>query len=146
MTGAAPAPDKGYWFKSAKFQIEPGEDKETNPGLYGRQLALWLKTRLETCGYAVEDVINEDWGRCLMCQRTPFLLWVGCGSVIEDSSTSSAEANPASTAPIWHCFVVAEVPFWRRFSKRVDSQPAVAKLHAAVGQILADEIEIALTL
>ncbi len=146
MTGAALAPGEGYWFKSSKFQVEPGEDEETNPGVYGRQLARWLKARLETRGYAVEDVINEDWGRCLICQRTPFLLWVGCGSVIEDWSTSSAEASPASTAHIWHCFVVAEVPFWRWFGKRVDSRPAVAKLHAAVGQILADEIEIALTL
>jgi len=146
MTGATSTEAEGYWFKSSKFQIEPGEDEETNPGLYGRQLALWLKARLEACGYAVEDVVNEDWGRCLMCQRTPFLLWVGCGSVIEDSHPSSAEASADSTTHIWHCFVAAEVPFWRWFGKRVDSQPAVAKLHAAVGQILAEEIEIALTL
>jgi hypothetical protein len=48
VTGAALAPEEGYWFKSSKFQVEPGEDEETNPGLYGRQLARWLKARLET--------------------------------------------------------------------------------------------------
>jgi hypothetical protein len=37
---------EGYWFKSSKFEIEPGEDEEINPGMYGRQLARWLKQRL----------------------------------------------------------------------------------------------------
>lgn len=31
--------NSGYWFKSTLFDIEPGEDKETNPGMYGRQFA-----------------------------------------------------------------------------------------------------------
>jgi hypothetical protein len=55
---------EGYWFKSSKFEIEPGEDEEINPGMYGRQLARWLKQRLTEKGYSVEDIINEDWGRC----------------------------------------------------------------------------------
>jgi hypothetical protein len=25
----------GYWFTSSRFQIEPGEDAEINPGCYG---------------------------------------------------------------------------------------------------------------
>jgi len=32
----------GYWFTSTKFEIEPGEDEEINPGIYGRQLARWF--------------------------------------------------------------------------------------------------------
>ena len=39
---------EGYWFKSSKFEIEPGEDDEINPLIFGRQLARWLKKRLET--------------------------------------------------------------------------------------------------
>ena len=53
---------EGYRFKSSKFEIEPGEDEEINPRMYGRQLARWLKQRLEEKGYSVEDIINEDWG------------------------------------------------------------------------------------
>ena len=71
----------GYWFTSTLFQIEPGEDAEINPGRYGRQLAIWLKGQLEHRGYSVEPIINEDWRRCLMCSRDPFMLWVGCGNV-----------------------------------------------------------------
>lgn len=37
----------GYWFKSTLFEIEPGEDGDINPGIYGRQLAVWLKDKLE---------------------------------------------------------------------------------------------------
>jgi hypothetical protein len=47
----------GYWFKSSKFEIEPGEDEEINPRRYGRQLSIWLKSRLEEIGYGVEDII-----------------------------------------------------------------------------------------
>jgi hypothetical protein len=72
---------KGYWFTSSLFEIEPGEDKETNPGCYGRQLAVWLRKQLQERGHTVEPIINEDWGRCLMCSRDPFLLWVGCGNM-----------------------------------------------------------------
>jgi hypothetical protein len=64
----------GYWFKSTLFEIEPGEDKEINPRMYGRQLSVWLKAQLELHGYFVEPIIKEDWGRCLMCSRQPFSL------------------------------------------------------------------------
>jgi hypothetical protein len=30
------------WFKSEKFEIEDGEEAETNPFCFGRQLAAWL--------------------------------------------------------------------------------------------------------
>lgn len=80
---------EGFWFKSSKFEIEPGEDEEINPRIYGRQLAIWLKARLEQTGYAVEEIINEDWGRCLMCARDPFMLWVGCGNVMDAGEVDS---------------------------------------------------------
>jgi hypothetical protein len=90
---------QGHWFRSTRFEIEPGEDDEINPGIYGKQLAEWLKARLEDHGYKVEPVINEDWGRCLMCSRKPFLLWVGCARACHallanrELSMSSAKAT-----------------------------------------------------
>jgi len=98
----------GYWFTSSLFQIEPGEDAEINPGCYGQQLAIWLKTQLEHRGYSVEPIINEDWGRCLMCSRDPFMLWVGCGNVADPEQ--SGTAYPGRPV-VWHCFVVAELPW-----------------------------------
>ena len=134
---------QGYWFKSSKFEIEPGEDDEINPGIYGRQLAAWLKSRLEDLGYEVEGVINEDWGRCLMCSRDPFMLWVGCANMTDLSIPVDAPP-PAKESITWHCFATAELFFWRKLFRRIDSDSAVAKLHADLGAILASEPAITL--
>lgn len=134
----------GYWFKSSKFEIESGEDNEINPRMYGRQLAIWLKSRLEQRGYSVEDIINEDWGRCLMCSRKPFMLGVGCGSAADYSAATPDTAPPLKENVVWHCFVTAEVFFWKRLFQKIDTAPALAKLHADLAQILASEPEITL--
>ena len=31
-----------FWFKTNLFDIEPNEDEETNPRIYGKQFAHWL--------------------------------------------------------------------------------------------------------
>lgn len=135
---------EGYWFKSSKFEIEPGEDEEINPRLYGRQLAVWLKARLEDCGYVVEDVIDEDWGRCLMCSREPFMLWVGCGSVTDYETAQPGDGPPEKEDVVWHCFATAEVSFWKRLFRKVETGPSVAKLYADLGRILRKEPEVTL--
>jgi hypothetical protein len=134
----------GYWFTSSKFEIEPGEDEEINPRIYGKQLSVWLKARLEEAGYEVEDIINEDWGRCLMCGREPFMLWVGCGNVADSDSAQPADDLPAKEAIVWHCFATAEVFFWKRLFRKIDTEPAVAKLHEDLGRILRSEPDITL--
>jgi hypothetical protein len=133
---------EGYWFRSTRFEIEPGEDKEINPGIYGKQLAEWLKARLEDRGYRVEPIICEDWGRCLMCSRQPFLLWVGCANMTDLSA--SPDAPPPKEQITWHCFATAEVFFWRKLFRKVETEPAVAKLHADLGAILTAEPTITL--
>ena len=138
---------EGYWFRSTKFEIEPGEDEDINPRIYGRQLARWLAAQLERRGYAV-DIVDEDWGRCLMCRRDPFMLWVGCANVDDDdTATDPAAAEPplpSKDTIVWHCFVAAEVFFWKRLFRRIDTGPAVETLHRELGEILRAEPEIVL--
>ena len=133
---------EGYWFRSTRFEIAPGEDKEINPGIYGKQLAEWLKARLENRGYKVEPIINEDWGRCLMCSRDPFCLWVGCANVTDLSV--SPDVIPPKEQITWHCFATAEVLFWKKLFRKIETGPAVAKLHADLGAILAAEPSVTL--
>jgi hypothetical protein len=38
-------------FESSAFAIVPGEDEETNPGLYGKSLATWLAGELRSAGF-----------------------------------------------------------------------------------------------
>ena len=128
-------------FKSTLFQIEPGEDSETNPHRYGKQLARWLGDRLAGIGYSRVDVIPEDWGWCVMCQREPFSLWVGCGN----SETMETLENPElfKTQPIiWQCFVVAEVPLLKRIIGKPDTTPSESKLHGELTRLLSSEPEI----
>ncbi|KRD39806.1 hypothetical protein ASE35_05655 [Lysobacter sp. Root916] len=135
---------EGYRFKSTLFDIEPGEDEQTNPRMYGRQLAAWLKVQLEGRGYVVEPVIDEDWGRCLVCLRAPFMLWVGCGSVADYDTAKPGDPPPAKEDVIWHCFPEAEVSLWKRLFRRIDTTVAVAKLDADLRAILAGESRITL--
>jgi hypothetical protein len=135
---------QGYWFQSSMFEIQPDEDLEINPRIYGKQLAIWLKARLEEHGYTVEDVINEDWGRCLMCQRDPFMLWVGCGNVWDYDTAEPGDPPPPKQSVTWHCFATAETSLWKRMFRRIDTKPAVSELHAALGKILRAEASITL--
>ena len=80
-----------FWFRSTRFEIEPGEDEETNPLCFGRQLANWLRERLVEQGRTVEEVLPYDWGWCLVVQRKPFLLWVGCVSVHDYAATKPSD-------------------------------------------------------
>jgi hypothetical protein len=121
----------GHWFTSHLFAVELGEDDEVNPGVYGRQLAAWLKNQLEQRGYAVEPVIAEDWGRCLMLSRNPFRLWVGCGNTQHHPS-----GDVGGGEIIWHCFPAAEVPFFGRLFGKPDTASALSRLNEELGSIL----------
>lgn len=132
-----------FFFKTDLFAVEPGEDEETNPHRYGKQLSEWLRKKFEGLGYPVEDVIPEDWGWCVMCQRTPYSLWIACGNMVE-TENESAETTPQNNEMTWHCFVVAEVPFLKKIFGKVDTSEAVKKLTKELETILASEPRITL--
>lgn len=73
-------------FSSSKFPVEPGEDEETNPGIYGRALANWVAAKLKERSVAVERVLAEDFGWCVMVRSRPFSLWIGCASLDGDTA------------------------------------------------------------
>jgi len=133
------------WFRASQFEIEPGEDEETNPLCYGRQLALWLRSRLIAQGYAVEDVISEDWGWCVMCQRKPFSLWVGCVSVHDYAKSRPEDPPPQGKDVLWTCFIVAEHSLVSRLFGRPDTTAATAQLHSQVKRLLEAEPDIVFT-
>jgi len=116
-----------FWFRSTLFEIEPGEDVDTNPLCFGRQLARWLRERLVAQGRSVEDVTPEDWGWCLVVQRKPFLLWVGCVSVHDYATTRPTGAVPRGSDVVWACTVVAEQSLLGKL-RGVNPVPAVEEL------------------
>jgi hypothetical protein len=105
------------------FEIEPGEDADTNPGIYGRAFANWIAERLKERGESVEEIVSEDWGRCVIVTRKPYLLWIGCG-------------NRAGRTDEWGAFVVAEPGLLQRLSGSVDLRTAVDRLHQVLDEIM----------
>jgi hypothetical protein len=134
-----------YWFTSDLFEIVAGEDEQTNPGIYGKALAGWLRGRLLELGYGVEEVIPEDWGWLVLCARDPYLLGVGCASVTDVEGVDPGDSPPAANAVIWHCRTFVEVPFFKRIFQGIDTKPGVAKLEAELAELFANEPRIQLT-
>jgi len=81
--------------QSSRFAIEPGEDKETNPGIYGRALAQWLATQLPVFGWRVKGCIAEDFGWLVGVEDSKFRLFVAC-------------ANGHDGADSWQAFTFVE--------------------------------------
>jgi hypothetical protein len=134
-------------FKSTLFKISPDEDEETNPFRYGKELAEWLRERFLNLGYDVEEVIPEDWGWCVMCQRKPFDLWIGCGNMEDESFYKIPLAEKSRFIPdvskiIWTCFVAAEAPFFKKLFKKVDTKSSEEKLQKELEEVLKSEPEI----
>ena len=130
----------GFWFKSSLFEVEPGEDEDTNPRIYGRQLANWLKARFASLGYPVEDVIPEDWGWCVMCQRDPYWLWIGCVNLRDFEYAKPGDPPPAKERLLWTAGPTAEVPFFKYLLKRKpDVDIGLGKLDEELRGILESE-------
>lgn len=102
-------------FSSSHFPIVPGEDEETNPGIYGKALADWVARQLRLRGVPVETIIAEDFGRCVMVKRRPFLLWVACASLDD-------------TKDRWQMFISLEFGWLARFFGRADPAAELERL------------------
>ena len=134
-------------FKSSKFKII--EDEEVNPYCYGVELAAWIVKSLEARGYKELDVIAEDWGRCIIVEHKKHILFVGCGSVDDntlDELEGSAYINAKNSTPIeWAIFVALEYPFFSNWflSKEIKKHNEIKykKLEADIIEIINSEPE-----
>jgi hypothetical protein len=77
---------KHLLFKSSLFPPEPDEDAETNPGLFGKALALWLGQRLAESGYRALGYVAEDFGRLVQLEHPRFRTYVACSSTDESAT------------------------------------------------------------
>jgi hypothetical protein len=68
------------YVRSSRFAIEPGEDEQTNPGIYGRALSRWLAEQLPGLGWRVKGCIAEDFGRLVEVDHPKFRLFVACAN------------------------------------------------------------------
>jgi hypothetical protein len=140
-----PMSAEGYWFTSTRFEAEADEDQETNPRMYGRQVAGWLREQFTLLGYEVEEVIPEDWGWCVMCQRSPFWLFVACVNLRDYAYAKEGDPPLPKDQLLWNVVPMAEMPPFKYLLRRKpDTSQALAKLNAELGSILANEPTIQL--
>jgi hypothetical protein len=111
-----------FWFKSSRFEIEPGEDVDINPRIYGRRLAIWLKERLEQSAYAVEEIIKAGAGASCAAVIRSCLGWDAATCRIF-ARRNPGDAPPSKETATWHCFATADVPFLKRIFGRMDTGP-----------------------
>ena len=111
------------WAQTSFFRVEPGEDEQTNPGCYGRELANWLAEKLRSRGESVHEVLAEDWGWCVMLKRSPYLLWIGC-------------SNRAGRTDEWGAFVAAELGVFQKLFRRPDTQPTTDRIQRMLLEIM----------
>ena len=72
-------------FRSSKFEIEPNEDCDTNPGIFGRSLANWIGSELLP-DFSPELVIAEDFGWLVPIPHSKHRMYVACSSTGESAS------------------------------------------------------------
>lgn len=110
-------------FESAAFAVEPGGDEETNPGIFGKALALWFAEQLQCRHVSVGEIVAEDFGWLVLVQSTSHRLYVACAS--EDGETKK-----------WRAFVFAEGRLLARILGKDESVESVASLYATIKQTL----------
>ena len=131
---------QGYWFRSRRFRVEPGEDRPVSPGIYGRQLAHWLRDGLAGRGYPNAQVRQEEWGWCVIARQRPHLLWIGCGSVDDDTDTAAPPGSIAFAATrLWHCHAAMERSWLTFWLDRGAADAALADLDLALRGLLLAE-------
>jgi len=114
------------YFESSAFPVADGEDKETNPGIFGKALAKWLSGKLNERGINTTGVIAEDFGWCVGVASEPHKLYVAC---------SNADGQKTS----WQLFVFVEGGVLNRILGKDKSAEALNELHLSVRDILATD-------
>jgi hypothetical protein len=117
-------------FQSSAFPALPDEDRQVNPGRYGKALADFLASALPRYGLEITSVSAEDWGWRINLRNDAFPLWLGCGNYDEFENG-------------FLCFIEPSAPFIRHWLKRIETSSTVERLATAVESVLRDSGKVA---
>jgi len=116
-------------FRSDKFPPYDGEQKEINPGLWGKRLAEYLQNNLAHYGVKVTGIGSEDWGWMVELENEEFPLWIGCGHQQGDNDE-------------FLCFIEPGKPFIRKWFKKIDTTLQVGRVLEALRNVLESDPDI----
>lgn len=118
--------DTNFWLKSSEIKIELGEDEETNPMRYGKNLSKWISDSFQVLGYKTK-YSPEGWGWRVDCLSEPCPVWIGVGNVDQFDDDGNF-IKPEGGNVVWHCFIEADVPFFANLFKKIDPSVQVEKV------------------
>jgi hypothetical protein len=113
-------------FRSSIFAVEPGEDAEPNPGVYGKALASGLASELRAKGRTIRGCLSEDFGRLVHVAHPRLRLYTAC-------------ANGHDFPEQWQVFTIAEGGSLASLFASHEKQDAANALMADVEWILRSE-------
>ena len=116
-------------FRSSKFPPYEGEERQINPGLWGKRLGEYLVRKLGERGIATDEMIAEDWGWYVPVRNEGFELGLCCGHQAGDEDQ-------------FLCFIRPSTPVVRKLFRKVDVTAQLGRLTEALQQILAADPEI----
>lgn len=105
------------------------EDECVNPHLYGKNLALFLVSKLPNFGYNVLDYYDEDVGWEIFLQNQAFPLYIRCG-------------NQNGSDDIFVCVINPWTPYVRQGFRKIDTTETVEKLAETLDSILKSHDDI----
>ena len=110
-------------FESSAFPPVPGEDDETNAGIYGIALVAWLADQLGRAGYVVKRLVAEDYGRLVEVAHP-------------DCKLYAAVSSTDDTALKWRVFAFSEFGFLAKLKGSPEGARAVSTLINDLKRIL----------
>ena len=113
-------------FRSDLFPPYEGEDKEINPGIYGKRFAEFIRDGLRGEGVESSDPFAEDWGWVVPTANPQFRLWIGC-------------ANYQEYPDGFLCFIEPHKPFIHRLFRKIDTRDRVSDLQVALDGVLSEQ-------
>ena len=111
-------------FRSDRFPAYEGEEKQVNPGVWGKRLAEFLRDNLRREGVETKEPIAEDWGWIVPVVNKEFRLWIGCANYQDPDG--------------FLCFIAPSTPFVRKLLKKIDTTERVESLRRALDKILSE--------
>ena len=109
-------------FDAPRFEEPDGVGNTYNPDIQGGKLGEFLSNEFKELGYS-GAIIEEDWGWMVELAADKFPLWLGCASY-------GSRIN-------WLVFIEPSKPLVRKWFKKIDARPVVAKV--------ADQLETIVT-
>ena len=116
-------------FESEIFPPTLNEEDETNPGIWGKNLAVYLVKKLKSYNIQIEDYYPEDWGWEIALRNDHFPIYIGCTN--EEESEKS-----------FRCIFTPNKQFIRKWFKKIDTTNDMKKITDIIDSILHEDVLI----